>query len=225
MDTIISFFNQIGSLICHQLPSRTIYLEGLPLPVCARDTGIYLGIFTGTVFIMFMKRFDSDKPPGVFISVLLCILMLPMVIDGIGSYTGLIETNNNIRLVTGAFFGLPIPFFLLPAAHFKIAAANKRSSLKSPVELITVIAATALMCGLVLKSRMLPYLLVSTIIVMSFIFLTGRISFTIIVRLSPATYRYRYLTTAGITLCVLSVLYVISAYILQPLKELLLRQG
>jgi hypothetical protein len=34
---------RIGSLICHQRPERSFYLFGVPLPVCARCTGIYAG--------------------------------------------------------------------------------------------------------------------------------------------------------------------------------------
>ncbi|MCD6518573.1 MAG: DUF2085 domain-containing protein [Anaerolineae bacterium] len=30
--------------ICHQLPSHSLYLQGHPLPLCARCTGTYLGL-------------------------------------------------------------------------------------------------------------------------------------------------------------------------------------
>jgi hypothetical protein len=33
----------IGHLVCHQLPERSFHLAGMPLPVCARCTGIYMG--------------------------------------------------------------------------------------------------------------------------------------------------------------------------------------
>jgi uncharacterized membrane protein len=33
----------IGSLICHQLPQRSFYFQGVQLPVCARCTGLYAG--------------------------------------------------------------------------------------------------------------------------------------------------------------------------------------
>jgi uncharacterized membrane protein len=32
-----------GSLVCHQLPQRSFHLWSVPLPVCARCTGIYAG--------------------------------------------------------------------------------------------------------------------------------------------------------------------------------------
>src|SRR5262245_34943764 len=34
---------QVGSLVCHQLPSRSFYFWGVQLPVCARCTGLYVG--------------------------------------------------------------------------------------------------------------------------------------------------------------------------------------
>jgi hypothetical protein len=33
----------LGSVICHQLPSRSFHLWSVQLPVCARCTGIYVG--------------------------------------------------------------------------------------------------------------------------------------------------------------------------------------
>jgi len=33
----------IGSLVCHQRPDRSFHLHGVPLPVCARCVGIYVG--------------------------------------------------------------------------------------------------------------------------------------------------------------------------------------
>src|SRR5258708_27186713 len=33
----------VGSLVCHQLPARSFHLWSVPLPVCARCTGIYAG--------------------------------------------------------------------------------------------------------------------------------------------------------------------------------------
>jgi uncharacterized membrane protein len=34
---------QLGSLLCHQQPERSFSLSSVPLPVCARCTGIYTG--------------------------------------------------------------------------------------------------------------------------------------------------------------------------------------
>ncbi|MEO8260775.1 MAG: DUF2085 domain-containing protein [Acidobacteriota bacterium] len=40
-----------GSLICHQRPERSFHLAGVPLPVCARCLGIYLGAALVSVLV------------------------------------------------------------------------------------------------------------------------------------------------------------------------------
>ena len=42
MDLFLAFLYATGSVICHQLPERSFFLEGRQLPVCARCTGLYL---------------------------------------------------------------------------------------------------------------------------------------------------------------------------------------
>jgi len=48
---------------CHQLPDRSFHLLGVPLAVCARCTGIYLGIFIGA----FSFRIGA-KAPRTFVA-------------------------------------------------------------------------------------------------------------------------------------------------------------
>jgi uncharacterized membrane protein len=42
MDLIVAFAYAVGSVICHQLPERSFFLDGRQLPVCARCTGLYV---------------------------------------------------------------------------------------------------------------------------------------------------------------------------------------
>ena len=42
MDLFLAFVYATGSVICHQLPERSFFLDGRQLPVCARCTGLYL---------------------------------------------------------------------------------------------------------------------------------------------------------------------------------------
>ena len=42
MDLFSEFIFAVGSLICHQRPERSFFVDGHQLPVCARCTGIYL---------------------------------------------------------------------------------------------------------------------------------------------------------------------------------------
>ena len=42
MDLLGEFIFAVGSIICHQRPERSFFLDGHQLPVCARCTGLYL---------------------------------------------------------------------------------------------------------------------------------------------------------------------------------------
>jgi uncharacterized membrane protein len=47
MDLALAFIFAVGSLICHQRPERSFFLDGHQLPVCARCTGLYLSAAAG----------------------------------------------------------------------------------------------------------------------------------------------------------------------------------
>lgn len=114
LSSIEKFTFFIGRAICHQLPERSFQLEGHYLPVCARDSGIYLGIFSSLMFITLLKRYKNITIPNKKNSFFLLILLLPLVVDGFGSYLGVYSTNNFIRVTTGILFGSVLPFFLIP---------------------------------------------------------------------------------------------------------------
>lgn len=221
MNTLEEFFNLAGSLICHQLPSRSLYVGDMVLPVCARDTGIYAGIFTSALFLLLLRRLRAQKPPGIANSVLMCMLMLPMILDGLLSYAGIIETNNITRLFTGALFGLPIPIFLVPAAHYSIYGTNDRAVLKNAAELVLAYTAVIILCILLLKG-LLPYAAAGMIFVSGLLFLLSRLSYTILKRLGCFKHKVLYVMTCCSTLCILLFLFIISTFFLQPLKAVLL---
>jgi uncharacterized membrane protein len=221
-NVLAGFADLLGSLVCHQLPSRTLYADALPLPVCARDMGIYLGIFVAAAFILFSGRGRADRPPGIPEAIVMCGMMLPMIIDGAGSYLGAYATNNTARLLTGVLFGLPVPFFLMPAANFKLNGRNGNAVLKSFVELAGVTAAALAICLLILAD-FVPYVVLASVFVLSFLFLIGRISYTIAARSFRAGSVFKYLISTGLTLCILTVLYLFSSLVLQPLKAVILR--
>lgn len=214
-------FNLAGSLICHQLPSRSLYAGGTVLPVCARDTGIYAGIFTAMLFLLLMRRFGAQKPPDTATAVFMCILMLPMILDGLLSYTGVIVTNNTVRLITGGLFGLPIPIFLAPAAHFRIDGKNEKPVLKHAAELVPAYAFLLLLCALYLGG-LVPYMAAGLVFVTGLLFLLGRLAYTVLSRLGRFRSGILIVVTAGTTACMIAFLYLLSAFVLQPLKMTLL---
>jgi uncharacterized membrane protein len=42
MDLFLAFVDAVGSVVCHQMPERSFFIDGRQLPVCARCTGLYL---------------------------------------------------------------------------------------------------------------------------------------------------------------------------------------
>ncbi|MEH7010220.1 DUF2085 domain-containing protein [Neobacillus niacini] len=108
---ILHFF---GRAICHQLEERSLHVSGDALAVCARDTGIYIGIFSTLIYLFFSKRGQSITIPSIKTSFLLLLFFVPLMIDGLGSYTHLFESNNLRRLLTGIAFGFVLPYFIYP---------------------------------------------------------------------------------------------------------------
>lgn len=216
-------FDLAGSLICHQLPERTLTAGGLALPVCARDTGIYAGVFTAFAFLAVTRRLNAQKPPGLAPAIAMTVLMLPMALDGMLSYTGVIETNNIARLFTGLFFGLPIPILLVPAANFSADGRNEIPVLKRWTELFFVYGAGILICTLFLHG-MIPYIAAGLIYVSGLLALISRFIYTLIRRNSSAgRWKIRAMTVVG-SASALALLHVLSSCILQPLKEILLNR-
>ena len=108
-DLLVSIFNSIGGLVCHQLPGRTLRIGGGLLFVCARDTGFYIGFLIG-LSLLHKRRRAPCGPRNLYFTL---GLMLPMIIDGATQAVGLRTSNNSLRLLTGLFFGTALSPFLL----------------------------------------------------------------------------------------------------------------
>lgn len=112
----------VGYAICHRLTDRSFSIAGRQLPLCARCTGMYLGVsLTFIVLALAGRRRWADLPPFKIMIVLIGFIGL-MAIDGINSYSHffpnfphLYEPQNWLRLVTGMGTGLAMGAFLFPA--------------------------------------------------------------------------------------------------------------
>jgi uncharacterized membrane protein len=109
---------------CHQLPDRSLFLFGYEMAVCARCFAIYASFLAGGILFYFLR--GKLKPFNIIFYVILCI---PMAIDGFAQLFGvpiprgigpgwqLIWTplsDNGLRVITGAIFGLGSALFVLP---------------------------------------------------------------------------------------------------------------
>jgi uncharacterized membrane protein len=112
---IEEFMQWLGFGLCHQLPERSFFAGGLQAPVCARDTGLYVGFVVSFAVIGLLHggRRPRGFPTGAgWVAISLFILL--MAWDGVTSYAGLRATTNDLRLITGTTAGFAIGAIVLP---------------------------------------------------------------------------------------------------------------
>jgi uncharacterized membrane protein len=110
----------VGYALCHQISSRSFQINGQPVSLCARCTGMYVGIFVGLAYQLILGRRRSEWP-GKFMLVVLGIFFLGFAVDGSNSalklYLGkglLYNPSNTLRLITGTGMGLAMAALILP---------------------------------------------------------------------------------------------------------------
>jgi uncharacterized membrane protein len=112
----------VGYAICHRIESRSFSAFGHQLPLCARCTGIYLGVMTGFIVYVASGRGKVYRFPPWKHSAVLLLSVAVIGIDGVNSYLhlilpefrGLYEPNNTLRLITGMYAGLAFITLVLP---------------------------------------------------------------------------------------------------------------
>jgi uncharacterized membrane protein len=110
----------IYSFFCHQFAYRSINIADYQIAWCARDTGIWLGIFLAALLIKF------NKIPKVSL-IFIIPFIVPMALDGglqtiftflnvnvSGALTDapLYISNNLSRFMTGAIFGVGVGWWI-----------------------------------------------------------------------------------------------------------------
>jgi uncharacterized membrane protein len=121
--TIIDRLRALDAGICAQLPTHSFYPGGQRLPLCARNTGIYLG-FMLCIAVQFARgRGRAVGLPRGWVAVVLLGGIVLMGIDGFNSLfldlhlPHLYQPNNFLRLATGLLTGTAMASFLLPVAN------------------------------------------------------------------------------------------------------------
>jgi uncharacterized membrane protein len=99
-----------GDIWCHQKEARTLVIHGNPMPVCARDLGLFAGMLLGSLFAAVYRGRFSFPVFGA--------LVAPMVIDGSVQLFADYESVNPVRLVTGFAAGIAIAWMLNCALMF-----------------------------------------------------------------------------------------------------------
>lgn len=96
-----SFFTYLPfSFTCHQLPERSFMLLDHPLAVCHRCSGIYLGLFLGTLLSPLFNRISPRARRACIISA-----SALLALDAVIPLTGLWSGFTLCRFLTGFIFG------------------------------------------------------------------------------------------------------------------------
>lgn len=107
---ICDFIGWFYSNLCHQLSFRSLYFDGIKMPVCARDVSIYIATALGLVFFR-LKGFGGTKEFKMNY-LLLVLLFLPTALDGFTQLFGFRESTNLLRLIAGFPFGIGYAYII-----------------------------------------------------------------------------------------------------------------
>jgi uncharacterized membrane protein len=166
--TLFSKTHAVGYAICHQIPARTLHIGGVPLPLCARCSGIYLGALLGILGAIGLGRQQAVELPPTPVLVLLVGFIGLMGVDGVNSYLTffpqlphLYEPQNWLRLTTGTLNGLAMGAIVFPVINGSLWHTNftkPEASIKSLKELVLFVGGAAAIILIVLWQH--PLLLI-----------------------------------------------------------------
>lgn len=109
----------VGYAVCHRIPERSFFVAGTQLPVCARDTGMFIAALAGLIGFSLTLRTRASGFPARPYAFAFVAFFAAWAFDGFNSYwllaTGrtLIYTPQNwLRLTTGALMGVTLSTYI-----------------------------------------------------------------------------------------------------------------
>lgn len=111
-------WRSLFGFICHGRVERSLALFDIPMPICARCTGIYLGLLAGLAAFWFVRFVSARAMRNVSL-----VALMPLAIDGLTQLTGLRESTNPLRVATGLIAGLAFGLWILSAVEHRDDAA------------------------------------------------------------------------------------------------------
>lgn len=111
----------LGYAVCHRIVERSFHVHERPLPLCARCTGIYLGVWAGLGVFAARRRLRAARLPRVRLLTVMLLGVGLYGLDGLNSflsafegYSPLYAPHNTLRLLTGTTFGLALITIVWP---------------------------------------------------------------------------------------------------------------
>ena len=133
----------LGYGLCHQLPERSFFGGTVQVPVCARDTGIYVGFIVSMMVIGLLHRPGRPKEfPGRAAFTVVLLMIAAMGFDGVTSYAGLRTTTNDLRLITGILAGYAMSALVVPMLNDELWIKAEKQRVLSPAPRLIMWLAT-----------------------------------------------------------------------------------
>lgn len=99
--------------VCHQFDARSFHISGEPLAVCVRCVSIYVAFLIGVLFYPVLAQIPLPRIPPRSI---LIGAAIPLFLDVAAGILGVYEVSTLTRVLTGSFFGIVAPFYVIPVA-------------------------------------------------------------------------------------------------------------
>ncbi|MEI2689209.1 MAG: DUF2085 domain-containing protein [Anaerolineae bacterium] len=157
--------DHVGYAVCHQIPIRTPFFGGRPLPLCARCSGQFLGALAGLMLLIALGRGKAAQLPPWPVIVVLLGFMAAWALDGLNSYLTLFpgaphlyQPHNILRTTTGAMQGVALISLVLPFFNVTLwARPSPRPTINSLREMTLLLGLIALITAAV-GSQWVPLL-------------------------------------------------------------------
>jgi len=117
-----------GDLNCHQMHSRSYYVNGNQMPIAGRITGVFFGFTAGFFLMSFVSgsenykrtlldlmKVDPELSNGKEMALLFllgALFILPMILDGSLQFVIDYDSFNEFRTFTGFLFGFGFSVFI-----------------------------------------------------------------------------------------------------------------
>lgn len=99
-------------MLCHGIERRCLTMFGVPMPICARCTAIYIGLFAGLA-AFFLLPFIEER----IMRVAMYVAAVPMLVDGVTQALRFRESTNLLRLATGFLSAFAFGMWALSAVE------------------------------------------------------------------------------------------------------------
>jgi len=117
-------FHKIYSGVCHQIDYKTFSAFGYHFHVCARCSGIYLGVLIGSILSLFYYNHKHLKIRYLYFGA------FPMLTDVIFQSMDIVPYIKISAFVTGLIFGFTVFAFFLSAIENSIIIHKTKISLQ-----------------------------------------------------------------------------------------------